>query len=307
MAGNVALITGGASGMGLAVTEKLLSKGWKVTIFDFNAKTGAELAEKLGSNVLFVQGNAAVYSDQAKAFLKTWEKWQRLDFVFANAGVGDRVDLFADAPEAENGAPPQPDILPIDVCLNGVIWSAYLAFHYFKKNAGRKGKLAITASFAGIYAGPEVPLYAAAKHGVRLTLATGGEQKLTSMLEQDVALARSLGKLMKSRGENITVNCICPTVVATNLISAEFAQAIPPNMITPMTTIVRAIEKIIEDDSVNACVFETCGEDIIPRSEPAPANKVAAFYLGADFSEVNANELELIKERGKALDQMATR
>ncbi|KAH0831511.1 hypothetical protein FOPE_00529 [Fonsecaea pedrosoi] len=288
MAGNVAFITGGASGMGLAVTEKLLSKGWKVTIFDFNAKTGAELAEKLGPNVLFVQGNAAIYSDQAKGFLKTWEKWQRIDFVFANAGVGDRVDLFADAPETENGAPPQPDILPIDVCLNGVIWSAYLAFHYFKKNAGRKGKLAITASFAGIYAGPEVPLYAAAKHG-------------------DVALARSLGKLMKSRGENITVNCICPTVVATNLISAEFVQAIPPNMITPISTIVRAIEKIIEDDSVNACVFETCGEDVIPREEPAPANKVAAFYLGADFSEVNANELELIKERGKALDAMVAR
>jgi hypothetical protein len=67
-----------ASGMGLAGTELLVKDGWCVTMFDFNDE-GAKVAAGLGDQVLFVQGNALVYDDQARAFQQTWRKWGRID------------------------------------------------------------------------------------------------------------------------------------------------------------------------------------------------------------------------------------
>ena len=81
-------------------------------------------------------------------------------------GILDREDFCAPAKVSGDDSPPQPDKLVIDVDLHGVIWSSYLALHYFRKNASKAGKLAMTSSSAGIYACSEIPLYAAAKHGV---------------------------------------------------------------------------------------------------------------------------------------------
>ncbi len=81
----VAYITGGASGIGLAVTEKLVKQGWNVTIVDVVSETGQKVADRLGEQVLFVKADVTDYDQQAKAFVETWAKWHRLDFVFANA------------------------------------------------------------------------------------------------------------------------------------------------------------------------------------------------------------------------------
>lgn len=54
----------------------------------------------------------------------------------------------------------------IQVCLEGVINSCYLALHYFRKNANRSGKIVSTSSMAGLYPSTGLPLYTAAKHGV---------------------------------------------------------------------------------------------------------------------------------------------
>ena len=82
---NVAIVTGGASGMGLAVTERLLELGWNVTITDRNEELGLEVAKKLGDHVMFIKSDVAEYDSQANVFVQTWKKWGRLDFVFANA------------------------------------------------------------------------------------------------------------------------------------------------------------------------------------------------------------------------------
>jgi 15-hydroxyprostaglandin dehydrogenase (NAD) len=78
----------------------------------------------------------------------------------------DRVDFCQPVDTEDDGTPPQPDTLVIDVDLIGIIWSSYLALNYFRKNASGGGKLVMTSSSAGIYAISEIPLYAAAKHGV---------------------------------------------------------------------------------------------------------------------------------------------
>lgn len=55
--------------------------------------------------------------------------------------------------ELANGGPPKPNMLVMDVCLYGVVYTSYLALHYFRKCGGRGGKLVMTASEAGLYPG----------------------------------------------------------------------------------------------------------------------------------------------------------
>lgn len=57
-------------------------------------------------------------------------------------------------------------MLVVDVNLYGVIYTSYLALHFFRKNSSRKGNLVMTSSLAGIYAAPGVTAYCATKHGV---------------------------------------------------------------------------------------------------------------------------------------------
>ncbi len=72
--------------MGLAVAKKLLSSGWKVTIVDYNQENGQKVSQELGGeDILFVQANVADYEQCAKAFVKTWNKWHRLDAFYGNA------------------------------------------------------------------------------------------------------------------------------------------------------------------------------------------------------------------------------
>jgi 15-hydroxyprostaglandin dehydrogenase (NAD) len=87
-------------------------------------------------------------------------------------GFGDAQDFFrpsAAADEGDDGAPPpRPNTLTVDVCLTGVIFTAYLALHYFRKTPSRPGKLILQSSVNGLWPNSRLILYSAAKHGVRL-------------------------------------------------------------------------------------------------------------------------------------------
>lgn len=76
------------------------------------------------------------------------------------------MNFYETAKEREDGSPAKPDETVVDVCLNGVIYSAYLALHYFRKNPNKGGKIVSTSSMCGLYPGTGIPLYTAAKHGV---------------------------------------------------------------------------------------------------------------------------------------------
>ena len=68
-----------ASGLGLALVEYLIGKGWNVTVFDFNNAREQELKTKFGNQLLFTTGDVSKYVDQAKAFVETFRLWKRLD------------------------------------------------------------------------------------------------------------------------------------------------------------------------------------------------------------------------------------
>ena len=71
--------------MGLSVTERLLELGWNVMILDFNEEAAKKVSERLGGKTAYIKVDTGDYESQAKAFVETWKKWSRLDFVFANA------------------------------------------------------------------------------------------------------------------------------------------------------------------------------------------------------------------------------
>ena len=92
------------------------------------------------------------YESQGGAFTQTWNKWQRLDMVFANAGIGDKSNFYAPAtdflPTLPN-IPAKPNELVMDVCLNAMVESAYLALHFFRQNPSKAGKIVFTSSMCG--------------------------------------------------------------------------------------------------------------------------------------------------------------
>ncbi|KAH7113629.1 hypothetical protein EDB81DRAFT_768055 [Dactylonectria macrodidyma] len=263
----VAIVAGGASGIGLSVVEYLAESNWNVAIFDFDKTSGTRVAEKLKDRVIFIHGNASLYDDQVKAFTESWAKWGRIDLVHANVGFGDRIDFGKPANDLPSGAPSQPDILTIDVSLVASIWSAYLAIHFFRKNASKGGKLVFTSSAAGLYPSPEMLLYSAAKHGV-------------------LGLTRGLAKRFELTTEPITVNAICPGLVPTPLISPALKEAMPPDMVTPVSTVLRGFKSIVSDDSMTGQVIECSGNEIFHRRALPYANSVAEYLCGGKYKEL---------------------
>ncbi|KAJ6186210.1 hypothetical protein N7519_007511 [Penicillium mononematosum] len=221
----VALITGGASGMGLAVAKALsLQKDWEIHILDINSERGAEAAKEL-SRTTFHYVNVTRYSDLAAAFQSMFQQHGKLDFVFANAGVIERTNFYS-TPQAENDRdvcpPPEPNLLSIDADLKGVVFTAYLAQHYFRHSShkGQGGSLVMTASCGGLYPSFYSPLYSAAKFGV-------------------VGFMRSISQHFHASG--IRVNAICPGIVRTNLVDPAGWDSFPPGRFIEVETIARLV------------------------------------------------------------------
>lgn len=147
----VAIITGGASGMGLTVAHDLSAKNWNLAILDLNDQAIGSVKPNFdASRTVFLKVDVTDYEQQANAFVETWHKWGRLDFIFANAGIGDRMNFYAPAASLlPSGAPAKPNELVIDICLNGMVYSAYLALHYFRQNQTKAGNIVFTSSMCG--------------------------------------------------------------------------------------------------------------------------------------------------------------
>ena len=83
--GQVALVTGGANGIGLAIVEQLVAEGARVAFCDLNAEDGAAVAQRLGESVLFVQGDM-LSEDFCAAFVRqAAETFGRIDCLVNNA------------------------------------------------------------------------------------------------------------------------------------------------------------------------------------------------------------------------------
>lgn len=260
---SVALITGGASGMGFAVAKELSQRGWRVAIVDVSTSTGIQAQKALGENALFFKADVSQFHEQQGAFETVFERFGRLDFVFANAGIPGKANFY----DATHGPP---DMLVLDICLNGVIYSSHLAIRFMRRNPEPGGLVISTASgalkplivmffsvieddltAASIYASPELPLYAAAKHGV-------------------LGLMRSMSEIL--RNESIRVNCILPGAIRTTLHSDDTWQQFELQDFTPVEEVVLAVMDLINDSKATGMAMEISAEEVFDRRQPGYCN-----------------------------------
>ncbi|WEV75544.1 SDR family oxidoreductase [Bifidobacterium sp. ESL0800] len=86
--GKVALVSGGASGIGLAIAKKFVDEGAKVALADINAENGEKVADELGENAMFVTLDVTQEDQWEQAFKDVIAKFGKVNVVVNNAGIG---------------------------------------------------------------------------------------------------------------------------------------------------------------------------------------------------------------------------
>lgn len=122
----VAIITGGSSGIGLALSKHLIAKGWHVFDLDLQPPLDALPAE----SSTFIKTNAADWDQLAASFEKAYSKFKRLDFCSLNAGTDDRDDIFDSISKDPAKPPKKPNMLTFEVNLYAPYYGLKLAAHY---------------------------------------------------------------------------------------------------------------------------------------------------------------------------------
>ena len=146
-----ALITGGASGIGLAAAKHFLGRGYRVIILDRNQPLGSAEAAKLGPDCLFLHVDLSDYKQQAQAFKRSFE-WagNRLDVFIANAGIADTDAIYKDAAQDDEGLPLPLDMKTFEVNLYAVIQGVRLFAFFARKSPQVAGKVIVTSSVVGV-------------------------------------------------------------------------------------------------------------------------------------------------------------
>lgn len=148
--------------MGLAVVQALAARGgWQIHIIDLKEAEGKEVAATV-PNTFFHKANITNYAELGAAFKAAFLAGnQRLDFVFANAGILERANFYADTGKTVE-PPPELNMASVDINLRGCINSVHLARHYIRQSPD-KGAIVITSSCSGLWPSYCAPTYAAAK------------------------------------------------------------------------------------------------------------------------------------------------
>lgn len=192
--GKIAVITGGASGIGLATARKFTEEGATVVIGDLDAVNGPRIADELSGS--FVSVDVTDADEVAELFRFTKEKYGRIDIAFNNAGISPASDdsILKTGIEAWDLVQ-RVNLTSVYLCCKAVI-------PYMLEQGG--GSIINTASF--------VAVMGAATSQISYTASKGGV----------LAMTRELGVQFASKG--IRVNALCPGPVNTPLLQELFAK-----------------------------------------------------------------------------------
>lgn len=122
----VVIVTGGSSGIGLALANHLATKEWHIFILDIQSPISPLPVE----STTFLQTDVSDWDQLASAFHNAHERFSRLDFVALNAGIDDRDDIFASISGDAVRTPRRPNMLTFAVNLHGPYYGLKLAAHY---------------------------------------------------------------------------------------------------------------------------------------------------------------------------------
>jgi NAD(P)-dependent dehydrogenase (short-subunit alcohol dehydrogenase family) len=158
LSGKVAIVTGGAGGLGRATAELFVEQGAKVVIADVDAERGEELAAQLAANALFKRTDVASAADIQSLIDFTLARFGALHVIFNNAGIpGARHERLLDDDLADFQR-------VMGVNLLGVMFGTRCAARHMMQNGG--GSIINTSSIAAVKAGFGVLTYRASKAGV---------------------------------------------------------------------------------------------------------------------------------------------
>ncbi|GFR10677.1 15-hydroxyprostaglandin dehydrogenase [Trichonephila clavata] len=219
----VAIVTGGAQGLGAAICIELLKTGYKVCIADVQEEKAKEFVKEQQpnygpENIIAVLCDVSKESDFKKVFDLTLEKFNRVDVLVNNAGILNEYE-------------PQK---VIDVNLVGTIFGCRAVLKYMGKSNGGKGGFVINiSSIAGLLPESAIPVYAASKHGI-------------------VGLTRSYGRPYHFKKEGVTFAALCPSFINTDLLrtavtlikGADFTKR--TDLMSP-EYVAKAVLKLLED------------------------------------------------------------
>ncbi|MFV0491009.1 MAG: SDR family NAD(P)-dependent oxidoreductase [Pseudorhodobacter sp.] len=183
--GRVAIVTGGAQGIGLAVAERLRASGAVVVLWDHDGDLARSSAARLGGTARALDVTDA--ADCMAAAAEAQAEFGRIDILVASAGIAGSNGAVVDYPLEEWHR-------IIDINLNGVYHCCRAVLPVMQK-AGY-GRIVNIASIAGKEGNPNAGAYSASKAGV-------------------IALTKTLGK--ETAGQDIAVNCVTPAAARTRI------------------------------------------------------------------------------------------
>lgn len=238
----VALVTGGASGLGRAVVRAMAARGAKVVIADVDEEGGHAIADEVDG--LFIATDVSDLEQNQAMVNVAVSTYGGLDKVYLNAGIASFFSLGDDfSIERYRRA--------MGVNLDGVVFGIHAALPALRARGG--GAIVCTASLAGLTAVPFDPVYAANKHGV-------------------VGLVRSLGFGLPDEG--IRVNAVCPGFADSKIIDPirEALEASGPPII-PAEQVAEAVLTLFDGDMAGEAWFVQAGRESGPfgfRGIPGP-------------------------------------
>ena len=192
--GRVGVITGAASGIGLATARRFAAEGARVVVVDLDATAGTAAAEEVGG--LFVQADVTVPEQVDAVYQAAFETYGSVDIAFNNAGISppDDDSILTTGLEAWRRVQ-EVNLTSVYLCCKAVL-------PYMQRQG--KGSIINTASF--------VAVMGAATSQISYTASKGGV----------LAMSRELG--VQFAREGIRVNALCPGPVNTQLLQDLFAK-----------------------------------------------------------------------------------
>jgi 2-dehydro-3-deoxy-L-rhamnonate dehydrogenase (NAD+) len=223
--GRTAIVTGGAQGIGGAVAAALAQAGARVAVWDMDAETAAQMAERLGNGAISLVVNVADWSSVQAGFAATAKAFGRVDVLVNSAGIAG-----VNAPVAEYPVEAFEQIVAVNLTgtflVNKVVVPMMEAQNY--------GRIVNIASVAGKEGNPNASAYSASKAGV-------------------IGFTKSLGKELA--GKNIGVNCVTPAAAKTRI----FDQMKPEHIEYMLSKIPRG--RFLELDEAAAMILWLVSEE----------------------------------------------
>ena len=187
----VALITGGGSGIGAALSRALAARGARVIVVDRDRDTAAETARAIegsGGRAEPAVADVRNADEVARAVGGAWQTYGRLDYLFNNAGIGVGGEVLQNSVDDWRYI--------VDVNLMGVVHGIHAAYPRMVEQGF--GHIVSTASMAGLMPTPLTASYGATKAAV-------------------VALSRALR--IEAAEYGVRVSVICPGVIRTPILA----------------------------------------------------------------------------------------